>query len=157
MQVFKLLIPILVLNLSFGVNAQNENDQLTDIRYGDPGLVLDESKVDPRYPDIVEWAKAGVRGGIPFRETTPIVKTIKPGTDNIQGAIDQVKNGGVIILKSGTYTLNQPVYLKSNIILRGETGDPKDVVININFRQKWEGWASKRYGLVMHDVKNALE
>ncbi|WP_076418155.1 hypothetical protein [Colwellia sp. UCD-KL20] len=157
MYVFKLLIPILVLNLSFSVSAQNDNlakEQLTDIRYGDPGLVFDESKVDPLYPDMVEWAKAGVRGGIPLRHSTPVAATISPGTDNIQETIDKVKNG-VVILKAGTYTLNSPVYLKSNIILRGETGNPKDVVININFRQKWEGWASKRYGIVMHDIKNA--
>ena len=148
----------LILNLFFSGNAHSENvvnHPLKNTQLGDPGWVFDEARADPRYPDMVEWAKAGVRGGIPLRHTTPIVKTIRPGTDNIQAAIDNVKSAGVIILKAGTYILNSPVYLKSNIILRGETGNPKDVVININFRQKWEGWASKRYGLVMHDLKNA--
>ncbi|WP_158969931.1 hypothetical protein [Paraglaciecola sp. L3A3] len=154
----KLFIFALAVNLTLLGCAKHSSlttEQLVDLEYGDPGWVFDEAKADPKYPDMVEWAKAGVRGGIPFRDTTPIVKTINPGTDNIQGAIDQVKNGGVIILKSGAYTLNQPVYLKSNIILRGETGDPKDVIININFRQTWQGWASKRYGLVLDDVNNA--
>ncbi|WP_158969933.1 hypothetical protein [Paraglaciecola sp. L3A3] len=158
MRALKLFIFALAVNLFLLGCAKHSSlttHQVANLQYGDPGWVFDETKADPKYPDMVEWAKAGVRGGIPFRDTTPIVKTINPGTDNIQGAIDQVKNGGVIILKSGTYTLNQPVYLKSNIILRGETGDPKDVVININFRQTWQGWASKRYGLVMHDVKSA--
>ena len=126
-------------------------------KIGDPGWVFDSSKADSNYPDMEKWASAGVRGGIPYRSSTPIKQTINTGTDNLQSAIDAVASsgGGVVLLRSGTYTITNPVNLKSNVTLRGETGNPKDVTINVTFRQKWEGWSSKRYGIVVTDASKA--
>ena len=78
--------------------------------WGDPGWRLDETLYDPRFPDSLEWAKAGVEGGIPYPETLAIRATLSPG-DDIQAAVTQVgqAGGGVIVLKAGVYTLATPI------------------------------------------------
>lgn len=93
----------------------------TRIRVGDPGSVFDPSKFDERFPDMKEWAKAGVRGGIPFRKDTPVVRKLKPG-DDIQAAIDEtaLAGGGVVLLAPGTYPLDEVIDMRSGVILRGE-------------------------------------
>ena len=94
------------------------------IRVGDPGSVFDPTKFDDRFPDMKEWAKAGVRGGIPFREDTRIAKRIKPG-DDIQAAIDAAAKagGGVVLLAPGTYPLREVIDMRSGVILRGADRD----------------------------------
>ncbi len=92
---------------------------------GDAGVTFDNSKNDINYPFMREWQKAGVEGGIPLRNTLPIKITLAP-TDSkgIQDAINLIDTGGkpsVILLKEGTYTIDQPIQLKSNVILRGES------------------------------------
>ena len=47
-------------------------------KLGDPGWVFDASKYDDRVPAMREWAKAGVRGGIPT--TLPIRERLRPPT-----------------------------------------------------------------------------
>lgn len=94
---------------------------------GDPGWIFDESLYDDRFPDMKEWAKAGVQGGIPFRSDIPVKRTLSPVTgdndmsDNIQSAIDAVasEGGGAVLLNEGTYPIRNSITLKSKVILRG--------------------------------------
>ena len=87
--------------------------------YGDKGWKLDSSLLDPRFPAMEEWAKAGVEGGIPDSISTPITARITP-KDDLQKAIDKVAiSGGVLLCTAGEYKLTSPVYLRSGVILRG--------------------------------------
>ncbi len=87
---------------------------------GGPTWVPDPTRMDPRYPDMQEWAKAGVRGGIPARSATPVRKRLAPGVD-LQAAIDEVAKagGGVIWLAPGDYPIHQTLRLRSRVVLRG--------------------------------------
>jgi len=92
-------------------------------RAGDPGSAFDAARYDTAFPKMQEWARAGVKGGIPLRRDTPASVQLSPG-DDIQAAIDSVsKSGGVVLLGAGTYKLTARVELKSNVVLRGESVD----------------------------------
>ncbi len=86
--------------------------------YGAPGWVFDSSLYDSRFPDMREWAKAGVECGIPDLE---VVDTLAPG-DNLQEAIDELhrSGGGALLLRKGRYPINSPLYLRDSVVLRGE-------------------------------------
>lgn len=58
------------------------------IRIGDWNSVPDPARFDPAYPEMAEWAKAGVRGGIPPRGVSAIVERLKPG-DDLQAALNR--------------------------------------------------------------------
>ena len=64
-----------------------------DVRVGDAGAVPDPAKFDPKYPDMKEWASAGVRGGIPARAAGKVIKKVKPG-ENVQAAVDETMKRG---------------------------------------------------------------
>ncbi len=72
---------------------------------------------DTNYPAIAEFVTAGVYGGIP--EITNIKATLNPG-DNIQQAIDN-GGAGVVYLNNGNYTIYEPIYLRNNVVLRGQS------------------------------------
>ncbi|MFN9433991.1 MAG: right-handed parallel beta-helix repeat-containing protein [Planctomycetota bacterium] len=93
-------------------------------RIGDPGWVFDERRDDPRFPEMREWAKAGVEGGIPLRNTLPIRLRISEG-DDLQSAIDRVaeQGGGVLVLGPGDYWIDRTIQLKSGVVLRGTHKD----------------------------------
>ena len=95
-----------------------------DVRVGDPGAAADPAKFDDKYPDMKEWAAAGVRGGIPARSAGKVVKTVKPG-DDLQAAIDEAagKGGGVVLLTAGTYPVTVRLNMASGVVLRGEDKD----------------------------------
>ena len=73
------------------------------------------------------WARAGL-GGAPTNYTTVLnVKTYGAkgnGSNDDTGAINttlsKASSGSVVYLPAGTYRLTQPIYLKSNMILRGD-------------------------------------
>jgi hypothetical protein len=97
-----------------------------EARVGDADSKPVPDKFDPNYPDMKEWAEAGVRGGIPARDASKVVKTLKAG-DDIQKAIDEAaKTGGVVLLSPGTYPITACLQLRSNVILRGQN---KETVI----------------------------
>lgn len=51
----------------------------------------------------------------------PSTITLSPGTDNINSAINQMPNGGLLHLKAGTYTITKAILMNvSNLILEGE-------------------------------------
>lgn len=86
-----------------------------------PLLTLRASDVDlNQYPTMENWSRAGVEGGIP--RNLQIKKIIGP-QDNIQNAITQVSEmgGGVLLLKNGVYPVTQTIFLKSGVVLRGES------------------------------------
>lgn len=128
---------------------------------GDTGATFDLSKLDPKYPQMEEWIKAGVEGGIPVSDswalnkaklTTDLLEkpeavpsrsytigfeakdakvhgqvadTALQGatkSDDIQSKIDEVAaaGGGIITLENGYYYLDKPIFMPSNIVLRGE-------------------------------------
>ena len=110
-------------------------------RVGDAGAKPDPAKFDPNYPDVKEWAEAGVRGGIPARDAWPVRKTLKPG-DDVQAAIDEAAKavagvfkdgepkksdnpksdpptGAVVLLSAGTYPVAKPIGLRTGVVLRG--------------------------------------
>lgn len=97
-------------------------------RVGDPNVSFDESKLDPDYPQMLEWQKAGVPAGIPFRNEWPVVAVLEP-TDSagINAALnanwrDAFRNGGAtIFLKNGTYTIDKTVLMKPGLHLVGES------------------------------------
>lgn len=93
-------------------------------RVGDAGSAADPSKFDPNYPDMKDWAIAGVRGGIPPREAGKVLKTLKPG-DDVQAALDDAERqgGGVVVLSAGTYPVGKRIDMRSNVVLRGEARD----------------------------------
>ncbi|KAB7733120.1 right-handed parallel beta-helix repeat-containing protein [Rudanella paleaurantiibacter] len=99
---------------------------------GDAGWQFDESRFDPRFPAMREWAKAGVQGGIPARSATPVRATLRPG-DNLQQAIDQIatNGGGAILLRKGDYLIRQTVTIRSGVILRGEHRDSTRLLVQI--------------------------
>jgi hypothetical protein len=88
----KMMLVLLACFAAIHVSAQSP-------RLGDPGWTFDESRFDPRFPAMREWARAGVEGGIPLRRSLPIKKRLQPG-DDLQAAINAVatQGGGVILL-----------------------------------------------------------
>ncbi|WP_086932435.1 hypothetical protein [Agarilytica rhodophyticola] len=97
-------------------------------RPGDAGVRFDTSKFDPDYPQMREWVKAGVRGGIPSIETQlqKFTVTLNGGdAQDIINAINRVANngGGVVYLRNGSYNINRTVRLKSNVSIIGESRD----------------------------------
>ncbi|MDO6759009.1 T9SS type A sorting domain-containing protein [Tamlana sp. 2_MG-2023] len=103
---------------------------------GDAGVSFDNSLNDPLYPFMNEWQKSGVEGGIPEKNSLPILLHLNPtNSEGIQNAINQLNtNGspGVILLKKGTYQIDKPIHLKSNVILRGEAKE--DVHLQVTIR-----------------------
>jgi len=93
------------------------------IRVGDAASVFDKSRYDENCPQIREWVKAGVHGGIPLRGQSRIVAKLKPGDKIEWTAIAWAKEGGVILLTEGTYPLTETIKLPSNVILRGESAE----------------------------------
>ena len=106
-------------------------------RIGDAGMRFDNSKIDPAYPQMREWMKAGVQGGIPLLSKSKIKKTISAtNSDGINKAIEEVsKNGGgQLRLRNGNYTINKTIFPKNNVRIVGQSRD--GVVLTITMRGK---------------------
>lgn len=118
-----------------------------DARVGDPGAVIDLGLLDRSFPDMTEWSKAGVEGGIPLRADVPIRIIINPG-DDVQKAIDEAaqKQYGVVLLSPGRYVINKNIEMRSGVVLRGM--DPNKCIIEISLlsEKRWD-WTT--YGIVM--------
>ncbi|REE01150.1 Ig-like domain-containing protein [Marinoscillum furvescens] len=98
---------------------------------GDPGVVPDYAVINANktaFPQMERWAKAGVRGGIPFPETFDVVRSMEPGTSSdINNKIKEVsgllKEGelGLVVLRNGEYDIREEVTMRSNVSLIGES------------------------------------
>jgi len=123
--------------------------------YGDRGWQLDSTLLDARFPAMAEWAKVGVEGGIPDSLSTKVQMTITP-KDNLQESIDKVaKKGGVLLLSPGEYVINEPIYLRSGVILRGVS--KKTVLLSVKIHGYfWRIKYQKRVGaILLHGIENA--
>jgi len=112
------------------ISNETFEKQTANPQIGDPGGVLDESRLDPRFPEMREWAKAGVVGGIPLRNTLEIKFRLQPGED-LQAAIDQValSGGGVVLLEPGDHRISKTIKMKSGVVVRG--ADKEQTVVKI--------------------------
>lgn len=130
-------------------------------RPGDPGLVFDESRYDPRFPEMREYARAGVEGGIPPRDATPLVATLAPVAgdddfgDDLQAAIDAAAaaGGGVVLLGDGTYPLRSAVEMRSGVILRGSSR--AGTRLESYLRYRGNSSANKTFTIRFDDVTDA--
>ena len=88
--------------------------------YGEKGWRFDSEKYDARFPDMWHWAQAGVQCGIPAVGELEVVDTVDASA-NLQKVIDKVaeQGGGVILMQEGIYPLNETLYLKDHVVLRG--------------------------------------
>ena len=130
------------------VNTLNKTH--AQLKTGDPGVSFDSSKYDNRYPQIREWQKAGVRGGIPFLNQVKIVKTLNSNirSRDINAAIQQASRAGEhvgILLKNGTYTIDESIDMKSNVSLIGESRDGVKCIITMN----------RGSGFCFNEIKNS--
>jgi len=109
-----------------------QGDSETRPRIGDPGWVFDESRYDPRFPEMREWAKAGVEGGIPLRNNLPKKLRVSEGAD-LQSAIDRVaeQGGGILVLGPGDYWIDRTIQLKSGVVMRGTHKDSTIIKIRM--------------------------
>lgn len=93
--------------------------------WGGARCIFDPSLLDPRYPDMEAWGRAGVRGGL--GAYLPVIRTLQDGADadTIQAALDEVAEagGGAVLLRRGTYTLDRTLRIPSGVVLRGEHAD----------------------------------
>jgi hypothetical protein len=97
-------------------------------RLGDPGVSFATDKMDPAYPQMLEWQTAGVQGGIPFRDAWPVLAVVEPtDTAGIMAVLASVESeatslgGGTVLLKNGTYTIDNTILMPSNVQLLGES------------------------------------
>lgn len=133
------------------------------------GPKYDSALLDPHYPDMAEWAKAGVTGGIPV--DLPIVARAKPG-DDLQALIDATavtpppgsstaSAARVIQLAPGDYPLTTALNLRSGVVLRGaSTGTSK---LHIKLRGTFaadrergpDGFSTWTTGILGRDIHHA--
>lgn len=81
-----------------------------------------------------QWQTAGVQGGIPFLSSSPIRTTISAtNSSGINSAINSAAyaGGGQVVLRNGTYTINQTVKMKSNVRLVGESRNGVTLLITM--------------------------
>ncbi|MFZ4726217.1 MAG: hypothetical protein ACOYMD_12305 [Paludibacter sp.] len=123
--------------------------------YGENGWKLDSALLDAHFPAMAEWAKAGVEGGIPDSVSTKVQLKITPKA-NLQKAIDLVaKKGGVLLLLPGEYVINEPINLRSGVILRGASKN--SVLLSVKIHGYfWRTKNQKRMGaILLHGIENA--
>jgi uncharacterized protein YjdB len=122
---------LLILLVPFFSGLTSVNAQL---QVGDPGVTFDTLLFDTDYPQIERWSETGVRGGIPFMDELNIVRTLNASdSKDINAAIEEVSSngGGTILLSDGEYDITGSVYMKSNVILLGESRDGVKCIIDM--------------------------
>jgi hypothetical protein len=131
-------------------------------RVGDAGSVYDPGRFDAAWPAAETWATAGVRGGIPARNATPLFRRIGP-EDDLRAAIAAyaatidpeaaiVGPRGVILLSPGRYPVEECLDLHPGLILRGE--DPERTILEVRMRRA-SRWVSEVVGVRMRNCRCA--
>ncbi|MBK0384426.1 hypothetical protein I5M32_15785 [Pedobacter sp. SD-b] len=129
------------------------SNYISDLRVGDPSITFKSTSFDDtNFPEMREWVKAGVTGGIPEISATPIKLTLNAiNSAGLQTAINSVSQmgGGQIFLNAGTYTIDATVQMKNKVRLVGI----KDLTIfNITIRTAAMVTA---YGIDFNNASNA--
>ncbi len=147
---FSITALFFLINTSYKLQAQ--------LRIGDPGITFNKDKFDSRYPQMQEWQKAGVRGGIPFLKDIQIVKTINSGANSnaINKAINEAstQNGLVaVFLRNGNYKIDKTIRMKSNVSLIGESRDGVKCVIQMNSGDAFRFYKIRNSGIYTLTIK----
>lgn len=107
-----------------------------DMWIGGPEAVADESKFDDNYPQMKEWLKAGVEGGIPSlsEQAVNVGKAFMPGSSvsEIQRTLDEnrYKTPFIVLLQNGEYNFgDKGIKIHSGQTVIGESRD--GVIINV--------------------------
>lgn len=142
----KVIVCSLIFLLCIGLKVRAQ------LKVGDPGVRFNSNKYDSRYPQMKEWQKAGVRGGIPFLKDVKVVKTLTSGanSDAINNAIkDASKSSGLVavLLKNGTYNINKRIVMKSNVSLIGETRDGVKCIISMTSSDAFSFYKVRKSGI----------
>lgn len=91
-------------------------------RWGDEGLAVAPDRTHTSYfPQVTEWLKAGVAGGVPARARASMVKTLKAGDDLT--AVLAESSAGVILLGAGDFDLTEVTRVGNDRIIRGAGAD----------------------------------
>ena len=108
---------------------------------GGSGVRPDPDLFDPNFPEMERWASAGVRGGLVPAESLGIKFSVTSSQSvrEIQAVIDEASaaSGGVatVLFEAGTYLLDEPLRLRSNVLLRGASYE--STFLNIVIRNTW--------------------
>ncbi|WP_158969884.1 hypothetical protein [Paraglaciecola sp. L3A3] len=131
-------------------------------RVGDPNWVYDESKNDSNFSTMQEWKLAGVEDGIPCKEALTKVATKSVTETDINAFQDIIDNviipnntsSAYILVEEGIHYLDQPLNMKSGIVLRGE--DKNNTIIIVRIKHKWqESGSRKLFAINFDDVENS--
>lgn len=131
-------------------------------RIGDPNWVYDPTKNDSAFSTIQKWKFAGVEDGVPCKESLQKVATkwlTNTEVNAFQNKIDHAsvpanQKSGYILVKNGTHYLDQPLNMKSGIVLRGE--DKNNTIIIVRLKHQWlQNGKRKIYAVNFDNVQNA--
>lgn len=110
----------------------------TQVRIGDSNPRFDSNKLDANYPQMREWMKAGVEGGIPSLKSqlSKVTITFESGASvkDINGFLNSGDKYAprIILLKNGNYTFDQQIRLYAQDVLIGESRDGVVVTLKSN-------------------------
>ncbi|WP_158969886.1 hypothetical protein [Paraglaciecola sp. L3A3] len=131
-------------------------------RIGDPNWVYDATKFDNAFPSMAKTKWAGVSGGVPCAESVPKVATkwlTNTGVSALQNKINNAsvpagKKSAHILIKNGTHYLDQPINMKSGIVLRGENKNNTKIIVRL--KHKWQQNGKRKiYAFNFDNVVNA--
>lgn len=143
----RIVLAIIFLNIIY-TSAQTPS-------IGDKEYKLDTCGFFPHSKSACEWIKAGVEGGIPSYSSFMKIFHAKP-TDNLQKIIDKAaRKGGVVLLSKGDYIINESLYLRSGVLLRGVSKNEVQLLVKLK-GHFWRIKNSNRAGaILLHNIERA--
>ncbi|GGZ21765.1 hypothetical protein GCM10007049_13150 [Echinicola pacifica] len=105
------------------LDMQNHHVTMSSLpRIGGAGASVDPGKFDADYPQMERWANAGVRGGIPIKDSLQLGATVTGmNSAAINQAINNCPSGQYVYLPNGNYTIDSSINMKSDVFLVGES------------------------------------
>lgn len=107
-------------------------------RVGDPNWQYDATKNDPNFPEIQYWKEAGVEGGVPCKESIPKINTKYVNSDfqvKIDNTYNEIESSGLsygyLLLKNGVHYIDNPIKLRSGVVIRGENQAQTQLIVRI--------------------------
>ncbi|CAN8067226.1 unnamed protein product [Agarophyton chilense] len=108
------------------------------------------------FPQMKRWSEAGTRNEIPDLSNIEADAVLSGGSSKEinekinELVLDLENNGGqtrVLLLKDGTYDINDRVRMKSNILLKGESRDGVRCLVNMTSRSAFYMYNIENSGL----------